>query len=61
MSLPRIVITAGEPAGIGPDVILRALQSEFAASIAVIADIGVMQSRAGELGLNCDIQCLDKP
>lgn len=61
MSLPRIIITAGEPAGIGPDVILRALQSEFAASIAVVADIGVMQSRAEVLGLNCDIQCLDKP
>lgn len=61
MSLPRIVITAGEPAGIGPDVILCALQSEFAARIAVIADIGVMQSRAEVLGLNCDIRCLDKP
>ena len=61
MSQPRIVITAGEPAGIGPDVILRALQSEFTARIAVVADINVLQDRADLLGISCDIQCLKKP
>ena len=61
MSQPRIVITAGEPAGIGPDVILRALQSDFTARIAVVADINVLQDRADLLGISCDIQCLKKP
>lgn len=61
MSLPRIVITAGEPAGIGPDVILRALRSDFAAHIAIVADSNVLQDRADLLGMSCDIHCLDKP
>lgn len=61
MSQPRIVITAGEPAGIGPDVILRALQFELAANIAVIADIDVLRNRADLLGVRCDIHHLDKP
>ncbi len=61
MSQPRIVITAGEPAGIGPDVVLRALQLELAASIAVIGDICVLRDRADLLGISCDIHCLDKP
>lgn len=61
MSQPRIVITAGEPAGVGPDVVLRALQFELAASVAVIGDIGVLRDRADLLGISCDIHCLDKP
>lgn len=61
VSLPRILITAGEPAGIGPDVVLRALQLEFAARIAVIADVSVLQQRAALLDIDCDIQHLDKP
>jgi 4-hydroxythreonine-4-phosphate dehydrogenase len=61
MSQPRIVITAGEPAGIGPDVVLRALQSELAAKIAVITDINVLQDRADLLGISCYIDHLEKP
>ena len=61
MSLPRIVITAGEPAGIGPDVILKALQSDIAARIAVVADADLLQRRANMLGIACDIQKLDLP
>ena len=61
MSQPRIVVTAGEPAGIGPDVVLRALQSEFAARIAVIADLNVMRERADLLGITCHIDGLENP
>jgi 4-hydroxythreonine-4-phosphate dehydrogenase len=61
MSQPRIVITAGEPAGIGPDVVLRALQSEFAARIAVIADLNVLRERADLLGITCHIDGLENP
>jgi 4-hydroxythreonine-4-phosphate dehydrogenase len=61
MSQPRIVITPGEPAGIGPDVVLRALQSELAAKIAVITDINVLQDRADLLGISCYIDHLEKP
>lgn len=61
MSLPRIVITAGEPAGIGPDVIVKALQSDIAARIAVVADADLLKRRATMLGIACDIQKLDIP
>lgn len=61
MSQPRIVITAGEPAGIGPDVVLRALQSEFSARIAVIADLNVLRERADLLGITCHIDGLENP
>ena len=61
MSLPRIVITAGEPAGIGPDVTLKALQSDITARIAVVADADLLQRRANMLGIACDIQKLDRP
>ena len=61
MSLPRIVITAGEPAGIGPDVIVKALQSDIAARIAVVADADLLTRRANMLGIACDIHKLDIP
>ena len=48
----RLVVTAGEPAGIGPDVVLGALQSPFDAQIAVIGDIQVLEQRAVALGMN---------
>ena len=61
MSLPRIVITAGEPAGIGPDVIVKALQSDITARIAVVGDADLLKRRANMLGIACDIQKLDIP
>ena len=61
MSLPRILITAGEPAGIGPDIILRALQTEIAAQVAVVADANVIQQRADMLGVRCEVICLEDP
>jgi 4-hydroxythreonine-4-phosphate dehydrogenase len=48
----RLVITAGEPAGIGPDVVLGALQSPFDAQIAVIGDALVLEQRATALDMD---------
>lgn len=49
----RIAITAGEPAGIGPDIILGLLQHQpLPADLIVIADPDVLQARARQLGLN---------
>jgi len=50
--LARLVITAGEPAGIGPDVVLGALQSSYNAHIAVIGDLHVLEQRATTLGMD---------
>ncbi len=47
-----IAITAGEPAGIGPDIILTlATQQTWPANLVVIADPAVLKSRAQQLGL----------
>lgn len=52
-SLPRIAVTSGEPAGIGPDLCL-ALMPRDDAQLVVIADEDVLQERARELGTSCN-------
>ncbi len=56
MPLPRIAITAGEPAGIGPDIVLMAAQYPWPAELVVIADPDMLQQRALTLGLPIDLQ-----
>jgi 4-hydroxythreonine-4-phosphate dehydrogenase len=48
---PRIALTAGEPAGIGPDLCVMLAQKLPEAEITVIADHGLIESRATQLGL----------
>ncbi|MEO9273679.1 4-hydroxythreonine-4-phosphate dehydrogenase PdxA [Marinomonas sp. 5E14-1] len=51
-SLPIIAITSGEPAGIGPDIIISALSEQtFHARLIVLADPELLRSRAEVLGL----------
>ncbi len=52
MSKPRIVITAGEPAGIGPDLCVQLAQALPDANITVIADRNLIEQRAQQLGLS---------
>ena len=49
--IPRIVITAGEPAGIGPDIVIMAAQQTWPAELICIADIQLLGERANALGL----------
>jgi 4-hydroxythreonine-4-phosphate dehydrogenase len=51
MDLPRIAITPGEPAGVGPDLTLALAQDRHDAELVVVADPGLMQERARRLGL----------
>lgn len=46
-----LVITAGEPAGIGPDLCLLLAQHEFSFPLVVLADKTLLQQRAAQLGL----------
>jgi 4-hydroxythreonine-4-phosphate dehydrogenase len=48
---PRIALTAGEPAGIGPDLCAMLAQKLPDADITVIADRSLIEARAGLLGL----------
>lgn len=53
--IPTIAITAGEPAGIGPDLCVMLAQQKLAAHIVVIADQHLLQTRARLLGLPLNI------
>lgn len=46
-----VVVTAGEPAGIGPDLCLALLHGPAAGSLVVVADPDVLRSRAARLGI----------
>ena len=50
-SRPVLAITAGEPAGIGPDLVLRLPELGLPARLVVIADKHLLASRAAQLGL----------
>jgi len=49
-----LAITAGEPAGIGPDLCLGLAQSEWSNSVVVIADPQAIEQRAAKLGVSAD-------
>ncbi|WP_041361982.1 4-hydroxythreonine-4-phosphate dehydrogenase PdxA [Methylovorus sp. MP688] len=49
--LPHIAITAGEPAGIGPDLCVMLASQPLAACVTVIADRDLLTARAQQLGL----------
>ncbi len=49
--LPRIIITTGEPAGIGPDITVQIAQNNINADIVAIGDPDLLQDRASLLGL----------
>ena len=48
---PLIVVSSGEPAGIGPDISLALAARPFAARLAVLGDPSLMNERAQQLGL----------
>ena len=54
------VVTPGEPAGIGPDLVVAAAQQpELAATMIVAADPDALRARAGLLGLPLNLQICD--
>ncbi len=56
MTLPRIIVSPGEPAGIGPDISLMAAQQSFGADIITIGDPKLFSQRAKQLNLDIKIQ-----
>ena len=52
---PAVAVTAGEPAGIGPDVCVMLAEHRLPARIAVIADREVLHSRARALGTSVKV------
>ncbi len=61
MSAPPLVVTAGEPAGIGPDLCLMIGASSDAPAMQVIGDAAMLRKRAERLGIEFRLDVLDVP
>lgn len=51
-NLPRVILTPGEPAGIGPDLVVQLAQYSWPVELVVCADPLLLTSRANLLGLS---------
>ena len=54
-TLNPLVITAGEPAGIGPDLCIALAQTEWSNRVVVIADPECLKARARQLHVDVTI------
>jgi len=54
-TIPRIAITAGEPAGIGPDVVVALADHAWPVELVIIADPGLISDRARQLDKQVEI------
>jgi 4-hydroxythreonine-4-phosphate dehydrogenase len=52
---PVVVVSSGEPAGIGPDIALQLATRSFAARLAVLGDLDLLAARARALGERVEI------
>lgn len=59
MAVPRLAITPGEPAGIGPDIVLQAATEAWPVELVAVADPQLLEERAQLLGLPINIQPFD--
>ena len=50
MTLPAVVITSGEPAGIGPDLCLALAERDWPCRLLCLGDFALLRERAAELG-----------
>jgi 4-hydroxythreonine-4-phosphate dehydrogenase len=57
--VPRIIVTSGEPAGIGPDICVALAQSRWSADLVVAGDQRLLASAAAALGLPLHIDTYD--
>ncbi|NVD05649.1 4-hydroxythreonine-4-phosphate dehydrogenase PdxA [Vibrio sp. JPW-9-11-11] len=57
MTVKRIIVTAGEPAGIGPDLVLALSKESWTHQIVVCADKNMLAERAQALGI--DVELID--
>ncbi|MCF5726373.1 4-hydroxythreonine-4-phosphate dehydrogenase PdxA [Aeromonas veronii] len=59
MSCRRLAVTPGEPAGIGPDLVLQIAQQDWPHQLVVIADPVLLRERAALLGLPIELEPYD--
>jgi len=56
---PRVVITSGEPAGIGPDLCIQLAKTQQPCELLIIADPELLQQRADILGIAITLEQAD--
>jgi 4-hydroxythreonine-4-phosphate dehydrogenase len=57
--VPRLAITPGEPAGVGPDLLVRLAQEPQPAELVAVADPALLAARAAALGLPLNLRPFD--
>lgn len=57
--IPRLAITPGEPAGIGPELLAKLAQQSWPAELVAVADPELLQQRAHQLNLPLQCQAVD--
>jgi 4-hydroxythreonine-4-phosphate dehydrogenase len=55
MPLPRLAVTAGEPAGIGPELLIRLAATSLAASLVAITDRHLLERAAVRCGVTIEL------
>jgi 4-hydroxythreonine-4-phosphate dehydrogenase len=58
-SFPRLAVTSGEPAGVGPGLVARLAASPFAADLVAIGDRALFERAAHRCGIALDIETYD--
>ncbi len=58
---PVVAVTPGEPAGIGPDLVLTLARERFDANIVAVADMAMLAGRAEQLGIEIEILAMEDP
>jgi 4-hydroxythreonine-4-phosphate dehydrogenase len=57
--VPRILVTSGEPAGIGPDACVALAESDWQADLVVAGDVSLLKATAAALGIALKIDAYD--
>ncbi len=57
--IPRLLITPGEPAGIGPDLAIGLAEEQSDAELILVADPALLEQRAALLGKKITLQLID--
>ena len=56
MQIRKIVVTTGEPAGIGPDIVLSAALKSWPCKLIAIGNNALLEARAQQLKLNISLK-----
>ncbi|MFN4291566.1 MAG: 4-hydroxythreonine-4-phosphate dehydrogenase PdxA [Permianibacter sp.] len=59
MRAPRLLLTTGEPAGVGPELLVRLAQQAWPCTLAVVGDAALLQQTATRLRLPLQLETIE--